>query len=340
MEGGGLAPGHGDVGQGPQARIAPAGEHLEPLGGQRPVEAGQPGHVAHGPQGRQIEPLAQVRLGPAGIEQPPAAGFPVQGGEQHEDHPGGGQVALARPAVGPVGIDQGRRGRGRGPHHVMVDDHDRQGDLRGGGQGDLRRRAAVHGDHQGRPLVLQLAEDGGGGAVALPFPVRDIDAQRPAHLPEPANQQGRAGGPVHVIVGKDHGRPPVLHGLHQEGRGAVHVGEARRIGKQRLQGGVEEVAHGGGGDPAGHQRPGQGLAQALRPHQGPHLIRPSRAHLPPAAGQGAVDLEKRPLRRVGPRRRRLGFRFAAGDRHQRRCLVRIVLTVPVAEVITTVWVWM
>ena len=55
--------GAGDLHQRLQARIGPGRHHLQPLGGQRAVEADQPGHVADGAQRGQVEPLAQVRLG-------------------------------------------------------------------------------------------------------------------------------------------------------------------------------------------------------------------------------------------------------------------------------------
>ena len=49
-----------------QTRIAPVAHDLQTKAGQGAIEAREAGHVADGAQGRQIQPLTNVRLGPLG----------------------------------------------------------------------------------------------------------------------------------------------------------------------------------------------------------------------------------------------------------------------------------
>ncbi|MBU4449397.1 MAG: PEP-CTERM sorting domain-containing protein, partial [Proteobacteria bacterium] len=93
VEGGGRPLRLGDVEQRLEARVGPAGHGLQPLGGDRAVEARQARHVADSPHGGQIQPLADIGL-PSIPEQPPAPRLAVQGGQQHEGHARGGQVPL------------------------------------------------------------------------------------------------------------------------------------------------------------------------------------------------------------------------------------------------------
>ena len=74
MEDAGRPLGAGDVQQRLQAGIAPGRHHLQALGGQRAVEADQLGHVADRAQRGQVQPLAQVRLGP--VAEPARAAAP------------------------------------------------------------------------------------------------------------------------------------------------------------------------------------------------------------------------------------------------------------------------
>ena len=63
------------VGQRGQADVASVGHHPQALAHQRPVDAGQWHDIAHSPQGDEVEPLAQVRLGArASRTSPPHAG--------------------------------------------------------------------------------------------------------------------------------------------------------------------------------------------------------------------------------------------------------------------------
>ena len=275
-----------------QPRIGPAGHDLQPLGGQRAVEAGERGHVADCTERGQIEPLAKIGLRPR-LEQAAPPRLPVQRRQQHEGDARRRQHPLARAAVGPVGVDQGcGRRRIAGAHQVMVDDHDRQPHPGGGLQRVAGRGPAVDGHHQLRALRLQAAEGGGARAIALGHPVRNVDGELAPHRAEPAHQQGRAGGAVHVVVGEHAARPPVGHRVDQKARRPVHVGEARRVREQRLQGRLEvgrrcRLVHAAGGE-----RAGQRLLETQALLVGAHERRLGRALAPDAAGQGALHAEE------------------------------------------------
>ena len=78
------------------------------------------GHVTDGPHGRQIEPLADIRLW-LGRKQASLTGLTIEGGQKHEGHPGRSQHPLPRATPRTVGIDQGRGHRDLAlAHHVMV----------------------------------------------------------------------------------------------------------------------------------------------------------------------------------------------------------------------------
>ena len=130
-----------------QARVAPAGHDLQAQTGQGPVEAGQAGDVADGAEGGEIEPLADIRLGPVG-EQAPLARLAVEGGQQDEDHARRREIALPRGVPRPVRVHDGQTGRRLLTHHMVVDDHDLQTDGAGVRDGLVGRRSAVDGDDQ------------------------------------------------------------------------------------------------------------------------------------------------------------------------------------------------
>ncbi len=266
--------------QGAQARIAPVRHDPQPQTGQSAVEAGQARHVADGAHGGQVQPLTDIGLSLA-LEQAAPARLAVQGGQQDEDHPRGRQIALPRAAARPVRIDHGQAGRRLLAHHMVVDDHDLQADGRRMGHGFVSRRPAIDGDDQIGAARLQRVERPGAGAVTLGQAIRHIDRQVGAQRPEPAYQQGRAGRPVHIVVGEDVDAGAALQGVDDGGGGGVHVHEAGRIGEQRLQRRLEEV----GALIRRHAARRQGASH--------HLVQPQRLHM----GAG-----RRRLRRTLPPR--------------------------------------
>ena len=152
--------------------------------------------------------------------------------------------------------------------------------------------AAVDGDDQLGAAVLDLAEGGGAGAVALEDTVGDIDRQVPAHGAEPADQLGGAAGPVDVVVGEDRYGPAADGGVDEDLRGAVHVGKTGRVGKQGLEGGIEEVPSPLGRDAARGQGPRQRLTEAMAQLvlAGDALI--GGAAAPDAAGERLSDAQE------------------------------------------------
>ena len=108
-----LDPGH--VGQGAQANVAAPCEHLEPLCDISSIEAFQRHHVADGAQRDQVQPLAQVRLGPALLVVPSAlAQLSIHRDDQQEcdaDRSEAGQPAFV---VQPIWVyHRRRRGQAR-----------------------------------------------------------------------------------------------------------------------------------------------------------------------------------------------------------------------------------
>ncbi|MNS79355.1 hypothetical protein D3C72_1130080 [compost metagenome] len=139
--------GSGGGQQGPQAGVLPVRHDLQAQTGQRPVEAGQAGHIADGAHGGQIQPLADVRLSLA-LKQAARPRLAVQRRQQDEHHARRRQIALTRVTARSVRIDHGQTGRRLLAHHMVVDDDDVQADGRGMGHGLVGRRAAVDGDDQ------------------------------------------------------------------------------------------------------------------------------------------------------------------------------------------------
>ena len=223
--------GAGDLHQRGDARVGERRHHLQALRREGAVETDQLGDVADGAKGGQIQPLAQVRLRTV-VEQSPGASLAIQRGQQHERHPGGGQHPLPRRAVGSVGVHQGRGGRNVVAHHMVVDHHHAQANIGGGFQRVIGRRAAVNGDHQFNALGVEPTKGRRAGTVAFGHPVGNIDAQFLAHMPEPADQLGGAGGAIDVVVGEHGQRRAGLERVDQQPRGQVHVGEAGGVGEQ------------------------------------------------------------------------------------------------------------
>jgi hypothetical protein len=225
-------------------------------------------------------------------EQAALAGLAVQGRQQHEGHAGGGQHALPALAAGAVGIDHGRRGRRVLAHQVVVDHHHFEADDGGAGDGVIGRGAAVQGDHQLGAAVADGLEGRRAGAIALGQAIGNIDRQLDAHVAEPAHQLGGAGGPVDVVVGEHHGRPAAFQRVDQDLRGPVHVGEAGRVGEQRLQRRAQIVLGMINADPARRQGAGQGLGQAVDLLVAARRRQVARPLAPGPAADRAGDVEE------------------------------------------------
>ena len=102
----GLALDGGDCHQRRQPRPVAAGQHPQPLRDQRAVDAQQRHHIAHAGQCHHIEHIEQVRRGPLG-EIPRLPQHPMRRHQRQKGHAGSAEMAQARMAIQPVGIDRG-----------------------------------------------------------------------------------------------------------------------------------------------------------------------------------------------------------------------------------------
>ncbi len=136
----------GDLHQSANARILALGHDLQALCRQGSIESGQGRDIADGAQGRQIQPLHQVRARPIG-KQPALFGFAIERRHHNEDDAGGGQVPLGGGATRPIGVDDGPALRRILAHQVVIDDHDLQPDRRGIVQRLVRHGATIDSDH-------------------------------------------------------------------------------------------------------------------------------------------------------------------------------------------------
>ncbi len=177
-------------------------------------------------------------------------------------------------------------------HQVVVDHNHLQAHLRSRSDRLIGRCAAVHGDDQLGAALAQMAEGGGAGAITLGDAVRHIDGQVLAHGAEPADQEGRAGGAVHIIVGEHSQGPIALQGVDQQLGGPVHVHEGGRVGKQALERGIEKRFGLILADAARRQGAGQGLAQAMALDMGAHSGRIGETLAPAAAAKRAGHPQK------------------------------------------------
>ena len=122
---------------------------------------------------------------------------------------------------------------------MVIDHNDVEADLPGGLEGIHRRGAAVEGDDELSPVLLQRPEHSGTGPIALGDPVRDVDRNLAAHGAHPAHHLSGAGGAIDVVVGEDHHRSAPRERIDQNFRRSVHIPEGGRVGELSLEGGVE-----------------------------------------------------------------------------------------------------
>jgi hypothetical protein len=118
-------------------------------------------------------------------------------------------------------------------------------------------------------------------------------------VPQDADHQRAAAGPVNVVIGEDGNTLARLHGIRQPRRRRVHVAQDRRVGQQPAQGRLQEGRRGVDADAARRQQPPDQLrhAQALgqgRPQPGiagaPHPAPPADAALDAERGLRHADL--------------------------------------------------
>ena len=307
----------GDVGQRRDPRIVPAPHDLQPLGDQRPVDAGQRHHIADRPQGHEIQPGHQIRFGmtlavPTGV--PERA---VDRDREQEGDADGGELAAVIDLVEPVGIDHRDR-LGERRLGDMVVEHD-DVEPPGGGLGEslARRRPAIHRDHQGNALRLERAKPAGIGAVALGHPVRDVDREAVSDRAEKTQQKRRRGRAVDVVIGEHPDPFAVVDRAHHPFAGKVHVAQRGRVGEGRAQRRVEEVVDPFGFDPAPGEHAGDDLGEPVRLGDGERLPVVGRPGVPALAGDRPVDVEISPV--GGPRQVHRGPRSNCRARPSGRC---------------------
>ncbi len=162
----------------------------------------------------------------------------------------------ARAIVGPFRVDQSEHARRHGPIGAVMVEHDHLGTGAERRERLGARRAAIDADDQPRSPRRQAQQRRRVRAVAFDQPVGDVRDHRAAESAEEAGHQRGGTGAVHVIVAEHRDRLAPLHGKSQAISGGVHVGEQRRVGQQRAQGGGEEIRRGFHPDAArGEQSP-------------------------------------------------------------------------------------
>ena len=164
-----------------EARALPPRQHLQPLGHQRAVEAGQRHDVTDGGQCDEIEQIEQGRLGATGKEAG-AAQLPVQGHAGEESDPGSAKLTEAGRAIKPVRVDHGGNRRRHAFGLVMIQ-HDHVGPPFGGSQRLMGSDAAIDADDQCRTAIAKPSDRRGVRAVAFLQPVRDIMRDLAAERP-------------------------------------------------------------------------------------------------------------------------------------------------------------
>ena len=323
----------GDVGERPESQVAAPRHDLEPLAHQRPVDARQRHHVADRAERDQVEPVAQVGLGPGG-EPAGVAERSVEPDQEQEGDADGGQLAAARAVVEPVGIDHGGGLGQAGLGDVMVDDDDVEPGAPRLGQRLVGADPAVDGHDHPHPVVLEAQKRRRVGAVAFRQPIGNVDLGARADRREIAREQRRRGRAVDVVVA-EHDHPlAVSNQIDQAGDRLVHVGEPRGIGQQRAQARVEKGFGVVGLDPARGEHPADdlGKVEPLRERQPGAVVGEPRSPSPSA--DRALDAENRlhhPGQRASPSS--IGLRWMS-------CWAAITRTVPVLERITSDWVVM
>ncbi len=209
-----------------------------PLRDQCPVDPGQRHDIAHRAERDEIEPLQEIGLGPAAI---PAglAQRAVERDDQQKGDPDRGERAVRARLVEPVRIDHGERARQQRLRDVMIDDDHVEPGLGRGRQRVMRGRAAIHRHDDRRPLGLEAQQRRRVRPIAFAQPVGDIDRGIAADRRKKAQQQGRRGRAVDIVIAEHDdplaargsrargARPPAPCRADAPGRAADRAGAAR-----------------------------------------------------------------------------------------------------------------
>ena len=248
------------VGQRLEADILAAGHDGEALGDIGAVETDERHDVGHCRQRDEVEVVDEGRLGDASGVDAALSQLARDGDEREEHDARGAEVALAGDVVEAVRIDEGVHGGQALIGLMVVDDDDIGAELGRAFENVEAGRAAVDGDDELGAVTHEAFEGGGVGAVAFGEAVGDVDAVRHAVMRQEARQQRRRAGAVDVVVAEDGDLLALGDGVGDAASRLVHVGEARRVRHQGLDGRVEEQRHG----IERHAARGEHAAQELR----------------------------------------------------------------------------
>ena len=113
----------------------------------------------------------------------------------------------------------------------MVDDDHVEPGLGRGGERLVRGGAAIDRDDDMGTVGLEAQQGGRVGAVTLAQPVRHIDRGVAADCREEAQQQGRRGRAIDVVVAEHHDALALADRAHQALDRRRHVAQMRRIGQ-------------------------------------------------------------------------------------------------------------
>ena len=238
---------------------------------------------------------------------------PEQGRAEQEGHADRGEMAVRGAflaLVEPVRIDDGEAVGEAARAFVMVDDDDVDARRLGHGERLEGLGAAIDGDDQRRAALGDPDQRLARRAVALHQPVGDIGLGVEPELAQQADQQGRRGGAVDVIIAEDGDRLAGLDRVGEPRRGLVHVAEDGRIGHEVAQ------ASGGGGAPAprGRRRGRAAVGRRGRRAGSRHPCRPPPARASARAGRGSSGLTPQTKDGLVSIARRLGAGGAKGNR--------------------------
>ncbi len=194
------------------------------------------------------------------------------------------------PFIQPVGIDQGQRHGQRRAAFMMIDHDNIDSGVACHGQRLECLRAAIDGDDQGRALARQPHQRLTGRAIAFHQPVGDIGFRRESEVAQQADEQGRTGGAIDVIIAKNAHILAPLHRVGQPFRGGIHVAEQAGVGHEGADRGVavriQRVARTAARQQQlRHQIVGR-IARFAR-------IRPLPPPFPGLASDGAGDVERK-----------------------------------------------
>ena len=219
--------------------------------------------VTHRGKRHEIEQAKQVRLRPVPIVA--FAAKRARGGDKKQKHDARrGEMSLAGEIVLPVRIDHGKRGRQRLVGLVVVDDdHLRAGRI-SSGDCHLGGGAAIDGENEARAGLGKAGQRVRAWAIALRQPVGDIGRGRLPMRPQEALNQRHGRRTVDVVVAEHGDRLVFPDGAGEALSRFLHVLQARGIGQQRLQRGIEKAGHGLHIGAARGEHAAEQLGQAMR----------------------------------------------------------------------------